>query len=158
MNPDACHGINVFPWQCENYRVITDQKLFDRLAGFAVSEDDFYRLADEHVAPEQVMNSITLKTDEEFEQAYLLVFELWRRLFPEKQSLSIFCDELDHIIMEYQEEKISSEKIVETLNELERVLDENFDHGVEPKEVFEMVRCHMAHDLESFLFDFISCK
>lgn len=158
MNPDACQGVDVLPWQCEDYRVATQEELFSRLADFGLSEEAFLSLTEELAAPEQAMEHIEMENDEQFEQVYLLIFELWRRLYPERQSLSIFCDELDHIIMQYQLEEVSSEKIVETLDELERVLDENFDHGVDTKEIFETVRCHMAHDLESFLFDFISLQ
>ncbi|HPE84603.1 MAG TPA: hypothetical protein PLO43_00285, partial [Chlamydiales bacterium] len=89
-------------------------------------------------------------------QVYLIVFELWRRFCAKKQTLSIFCDELDHLIDLYDSNDIANlESIVDQLLELGKILDAQIDEGVPAEEVYDYVTSFIAHDLESFLYDFI---
>jgi hypothetical protein len=160
MNPEACCGLDVESWQSENYRKLSDDDLYDILNTLGITLDDKHlsSLVEQCASPEELVSCLPDVSEESFENAYLVLFELWRRNFSEKQSLSIFCDQLDNTIEKYHKEVIDSEELVETIAELERVLDDNSDHGIEPKEAFASVGFHMAHDLESFLFDFITLQ
>jgi hypothetical protein len=97
----------VEPWQVEDYRLLPDEEIYSRLEKLGISIDQarFIEYALHFTSPEEMTE--TLWVDEEldnFDQAYLLIFELWRRFLPEKQSLSIFCDELDYLIDRYDED------------------------------------------------------
>lgn len=153
-------SLPVESWQVEDYRLIPTEELFARLyaLGIPVDERHFLLYAEESPTPEDLTE--TLWVDEAFEhydQAYLIIFELWRRLLPEKQSLSIFCDELDRLINLYDEGSLLNEDALEdALTELERILDENADQGVDPHLLFREISLHCAHDLESFIYDLAS--
>src|SRR5207253_779294 len=75
---------------------------------------------------------------------------------PEKPTLSVFCDELDYRIQQYDIGDIKDlESIQDALANLKVVLDENVDQGGEPSEVFDQICSECANDIESFLYDFI---
>lgn len=153
-------------WQVEDYREIALNQLFNRLAEKEIQLDrvSFLALADEVDTPEELSDDLVADVDlstSEQDQIFLLVFELWRRLVPEKQSLSIFCDELDFQVHAYDQNQdheslATTEAIQDVLANLAQVLDENTDHGGDPKEVFESISCGCANDIESFLYDFIA--
>lgn len=153
-------ALPVEPWQVEDYRSIPTEELFTRLShlGIPLDEQHFLLYAEEENSPEELTDTLWVHEDlENFDQAYLVVFELWRRLLPTKQSLSIFCDELDRLITQYDQESLEDEEqLYEALIELERILDQNTDHGVEPHLVFKEISLYCAHDLESFIYDFAS--
>lgn len=150
----------VEPWQVEDYRALSTKELFNRLKSFQISLDEaHFKIYAEHTtSPEELTD--TLLTDEEtdtFDQVYLLVFELWRRLIPEKETLSIFCDQLDHLIHLYDQEQLENEEpLLDAMGQLERLLDENVDQGEDPQPLFEEISLYCAHDLESFIYDFTS--
>lgn len=146
----------VKPWQVEDYRVLPTDELFSRLKKFNISlnEHSFVLYSENCESPEELLEHLYLEDGpEEQDQVYLLVFELWRRFVPEKRSLSIFCDDLDYYIV-----KNNDEDFQKILIEFEDILDENVDMGGDPKEIFSLIEESCAHDIESFLYDYIVQK
>lgn len=148
-------------WALEDDRLEELSELFSRLSRFGPDLDkrSFLHFAKQCDTPEGL--SDLLLPDEAPEKArdpfYLIIFELWRRLLPEKQSLSIFCDELDYQISLYDLGDLESdERVQDALANLLEVLDENADSGADPEEVFLAVSEYCAHDLESFFYDYIA--
>jgi hypothetical protein len=149
------------PWQVEDLRNVSLDQLFQRLTkmGVVVSQTSLRHFADESSSPEQLAE--LLIGDEEDpkrrDAAYLVIFELWRRQFPERRSLSIFCDELDHrISLYYEGEPESDELIQDALSELKEIFIKNVDAGVSRSRIFEEISSYCAHDLMAFIIDFIS--
>ena len=152
-------SLEVEPWQVLNYRQLPMEELFKRLNELKVSltEESFLLYADNYDTPEELLECLWVDEEDLIGQdkAYLVIFELWRRLLPEKQSLSIFCDELDHLISFYDDGLLEDDAILQkSLGELEDILDESIDHGAEPQDIFQSVMRYMAHDVESFLYDY----
>jgi len=148
-------------WQVEDLRLISMDRLFERLSqkGIILDKDRFHGFAQECDTPEELAEMLLTEHDDpkKHDPEYLIIFELWRRLYPEKQSLSIFCDELDHRISLYDADVLESdEPIQDALSNLTEILDENADAGVEPFEIFETITSYCAHDLMGFIIDFIS--
>ena len=150
------------PWQVEDYRKLPLQIVFERLnlQEINLTRPLFIALAEEVETPEELLESLVkdLEIDERAkDQIYLLVFELWRRLLPEKPSLTTFCDELDYQIYQYDfGNSYNYEALQDTLENLQAILDENVDLGIDPKEAFELISSKCANNLEGFLYDFIA--
>lgn len=150
------------PWQVEDYRKMSFDLLLDRLRekGFYLDKTSFLALADSVDTPEDFTDELmddSSANAEEQDQVYLLVFELWRRLKTEKPCLSVFCDELDYQIHLYDlGVNEGYESIQDSLANLQVILDENTDQGVNPNEAFKIVSEGCANDIEAFLYDFIS--
>lgn len=146
-------------WQIEDYRALSLEDLFLRLEklGLKMDKTIFSNLAERYETPEDLSDSIAKELDpEEDDKVYLIIFELWRRLVPEKQSLSIFCDELDYRIQKYDAGlPEANEGVEDSLANLEMILDENSDNGANPQELFHSVLAGCANDVENFLYDFI---
>lgn len=149
-------------WQIENYRELTLGSLFSALAakGFSLDRSSFIALTQEWDSPEELVESMLIEAhlpEAAQDQVYLLVFELWRRLVPEKQSLSIFGDELDHLISQNETGNFTQiEALEDAIANLVSILDDNCDQGGEPQEIFDSVQQACAHDLEAFFYDFIA--
>jgi hypothetical protein len=153
--------IAVKPWQVEDYRSLSTKELLKRLKAFGIpqTEAELKQYIDNCESPEELVECLWLDDSdmEGQDQAYLVLFELWRRIAPQKKSISIFFDELDHLIELYDIGKLDQpEKLDQALSELEDLLDRNVDEGEDPKETFAAVSTYCAHDLETFLYDFIS--
>jgi hypothetical protein len=153
--------VDAEPWALENLREIPEEELFARLKNKGIELDihTFLQFTETTDTPEGLSEILLSDIAEEKEQdaLYLIIFELWRRLLPERPSLSIFCDELDYQIALYdQNPKMSDEHIQDCLANLIEILDENVDTGVEPGEIFVSISNFCAHDLESFLYDYIA--
>jgi hypothetical protein len=148
-------------WQVENLRDITIEELFSRLKklGLILDKESFYLYAENCESPEELTDYIWIE-EEELEgrdQAYLLIFELWRRLFPDKLCLSVFCDELDELIESYDRGELENElPLQNALLVLEDILDDAYDKEGNAQKVFAEVASYCAHDLERFFFDYIS--
>lgn len=162
MNWMIDSSIPVDKWKVEDYRTLSMEDLFSRLEEFGIilSKNEFIALAEDVDTPEDLtdefIHEISVNTEEE-DQIYLAVFELWRRLVPQKRSLSIFCDELDRLIYQYDTDKIINfEPLEDAIANLEVILEENVDLGENPREVFKEIGKYCAHDIEAFLLDFIS--
>jgi len=155
-------AIMVEPWQVDDYRAMQIESIFQRLAAEEIYLDrvSFLALAGETDTPEDCTEALLVDLPMDpstHDKIYLLIFELWRRFVPEKQCLSIFCDELDQQIDLYDRGKISETgTIQDILDNLVVILDENADQGVNPCEAFASVSKLCAHDLETFLYDFIA--
>ncbi len=154
-------SLDILPWQIENYRSLSLEELFTRLSklGLKIDQESFKLYALNCENPEELTATLWLNDDdiEGYDQTYLLVFELWRRLLPDKYSLSLFCDELDYRIDLYEQKELESDELIqESLIRLEDILDANVDENDKPSEAFDLVVSHCAHDLESFLYNYIS--
>ncbi len=154
-------GLAVEPWQIEDYRLLNLNQLYERLAKVGVHLDDagFEALAENCESPEELADSIVSEEQDASrqDQIYLLVFEVWRKLIPEQLCMSIFCDELDYQIFQYDHgEDPNPIAIQDALANLESLLHQGTDEGEEPVAVFESIASGCAHDLESFLYDFIA--
>lgn len=153
-------NIAASPWQVEDLRSVSLETLFHRLEALnlKISPESFLASSEEADSPEELID--LLWEDEQdvegYDQAYLLIFELWRRLLPQKFSLSVFCDELDWRIYLYDRDLLSEDDLLEAVADLEDLLDESVDHGGEPKAIFQIIESFCAHDLERFFYDYIN--
>ncbi len=152
---------DVKPWQVEDLRDLGIDELFSRLKklGIILDEQSFYLYAENCDSPEELAECVWFEEEnlEGHDMAFLLLFELWRRLLPGKLSLSVFCDELDQLIDLYDAGGLEEEEpLQKALTILEDILDDLFDADGEGPEVFADVAGYCAHDLERFLFDYIS--
>ena len=149
------------PWAVENLRALPLEEFFARLANYDIVLDRelFLRFAEDSDTPEDLVDLLLADSSdpESHDPLYLIVFELWRRLLPEKPSLSIFCDEFDHLIELYDRKELESdEPLQDALANLQEILDENADSGAQPQHIFLSVEEYCAHNIEDFLYDFIS--
>lgn len=149
----------VEPWAIEDLRNVSLEILFQRLAplGVVLDKRAFCAFAEECDTPEELTELLGEGAFKEYDQIYLLLFELWRRILPERQSLSIFCDELDYRIFCYDQGLLESDELIQdALANLQEILEENFDKGEKPAVIFEAVSEYCAHDLEEFLYEYIA--
>ena len=121
MNWKEHKDLDVEPWQVEDYRKLSLEALFKRLSDLSISLDrvSFLAFADDLDTPEDFADSLNDESDNDpmvQDQIYLLIFELWRRLIPEKQSLSIFCDELDRRIEMYDSDTEDADAVKFTVS------------------------------------------
>lgn len=161
LNASEDPSLEADSWALEDLRALPMEELFSRLTPFQVQFDRraFIQFSEQCDTPEDLCD-ILLPDDADEEASdpfYLLIFELWRRLIPEKQSLSIFCDELDHRIALYDQGLLENDEMIQdVLANLLEVFDENADSGADPQEILTAISDYCAHDLESFLYDFTS--
>ncbi len=154
--------LEVEAWQIEDYRSMPVDNLFERLEdkGLYLDKTSFKAYAETVDTPEDLTEALIADANVDIQtqdQVYLLIFELWRRLLPEKTCVSIFCDEIDHQIHLYDRQQVQNvEAIQDALANLQVILDENVDDGADPVEAFEFLDASCANDVESFLYDFIS--
>lgn len=145
----------------EDLRESLEEDLFQRLEELntPLEKTEFFQLASVVEDPESAAHLLidTAKVPPVFESLYLVIFELWRRLLPERQTLSIFCDELDRQIFLYQQGSMrSDEKLQKSLGKFEKILQENADLQTDKKKVRASIDEYMAHDIEEFLYEYIS--
>ena len=143
-------------WQKENYRDKTVECLFAQLKGLGIllSVAEWQAYGQSCEEPEEIAEALGSKRKPlEKDQIFLIVFELWRRFFPEKRTLSIFCDELDNQMMAYDLSKPN--QVADCLAYLEQILDEHVDRGLSPSKALELIQMYCASEIESFLFDYI---
>jgi len=160
MNWEEDPSLPAETWQVEDYRSLRSEELFDRLSsiGISLDEERFLSYSEQASSPEELIETLWVgESYDYFDKAYLTIFELWRRLRPEKQSLSIFCNELDTLIGLYDTEELENEEILySALSDLERILEEQVDQEEDPKIIFQEISQYCAHDIESFIFDLAS--
>ena len=116
MDPE----LDVSYWQVEDYRTLSLDSLFRRLAKQHIQLDlsSFIAYAENYNTPEELTEDITENFDdsiEEQDKVYLQIFELWRRLVPEKLCLSIFCDELDYLMNLYDNGEMENTEGLHTI-------------------------------------------
>lgn len=148
-------------WAVEDLRKSSLEDLFSRLTsqGVFLEKELFLQFAEDSDTPEDLAEVLLADSSDPslHDPLYLLIFEIWRRLIPQKTSLSIFCDELDRLIELYDQNGLGSdEPLQDALANLQEVFDENVDDGVDPKEIFSSIGKFCAHDIEDFLYDYIS--
>ncbi|NGX55694.1 MAG: hypothetical protein KR126chlam2_01333 [Chlamydiae bacterium] len=147
------------PWQTENYREYSIEHLLSELHSLNLTFDlgDFELYAKEFETPEEFAEQLAQELSPlESDRLFLVIFELWRRLFPEKQSLSLFCDELDHQIILYDASQSDSPTdMQDAIAYLQLILDDNADAGTKPPKAFEQIQTFCANNLENFLYDYI---
>ena len=104
-------------WQVQDYRGFSLEDLFNQLKEINIHLDkpSFEIYVENTEDPEDLTQLLSedvenIKTQD---QVYLLVFELWRRLAARKPSVSLFCDELDRKIEEYDRGDQQSYSIVD---------------------------------------------
>ena len=152
-------SLAVQPWQVDDYRSFELKEIFERLEerGISLDEERFLACTEETHSPEELASFLWTGSEEDIEgqdQVYLLLFELWRRLLPQRETLTLFCDELDHRIFHFVEDG-KVEEIDELLVRLEDILDSYVDSGENPKRIFKTISSACAYDLEGFFFEYI---
>ena len=152
--------LSVQKWQVEDLRTFTTDDLFKNLKKFKIilNIDDFKSLAFNFDSPESFAMKITEKFEKvaEKDKIFLLIFELWRRLLPDRQTFSVFCDELDNMILQYDQNILDNdEQIQDFLAILQEILETNVDTGLSIREVYDFFISYLAHNFEAFLFDYI---
>ena len=161
LNAQEGSPVDAEPWALEDLRDAPLESLFKKLNrdGIFLEKKTFSSFAQECDSPEDLAELLLEETTapKKHDEIYLVLFELWRRFLPEKQSLSIFCDELDWRIFLYDGNQLESDEPIQDIRaNLEEVLDENVDEGADPRETFQVVCTYCAHDIEAFLYDYIS--
>lgn len=149
--------------KCENWQVedLRDEKLdilFKKLLDLRVdlNKESFLSYAKKMENPEDLTNFL-VKDSKIYDRVYLIIFELWRRFLLEKLSLSIFCDELDHRIYLYVNDKLKSDELIQdVIANLLDILNDNIDLGKNPKIIFQHISKYLAYDIEIFLYDYIA--
>ncbi|MCH9612424.1 MAG: hypothetical protein S4CHLAM102_09140 [Chlamydiia bacterium] len=161
-NQDIALADHVPTWVFEDYRALKEEELFARLeeVGVFIDAENFIQFAMDSDSPESLaLSAVDEEEDEEIEQRiYPLFFEIWRRLLPEKQTVSIFCDELDFLIDRYEQnldDEQVAEKIFDALELLGDILDENCAETNSQQQVFAMISGFVSHHLEEFIYSFV---
>ena len=154
-------SIEVKPWQILDYRALSEEELFAKINSVKISldKDSFLLYGENMETPEELAEHLYHKEEEgdEEQEAYLSIFELWRRIFPAKESLSIFFDSLDQIIADFDAgEMIDEELTLQKLYSLQDILDRGVDEGLSPSEIMASIAEYTAHDIEGFLYDYIT--
>lgn len=145
-------------WEVMDYRALSLQELFDELKknDIYLDEESFCDLCQDLDAPEDIPGALSLE-EEQARKGYLCGFELWRRLLPERESISLFCDELDRTIASYEKDKDNS-KLFELLENMVEILDRNSSQVENPQIIFKRLCLYVAHDLENVIYTFVNSR
>ncbi len=152
--------LQVASWQVENYREMSLPLILGYLEKYQLNftKESFSVFAEEFDSPEELADELLSElnlTPEDEDRAYLLIFELWRRIETDKPCLSVFCDELDHQIFLYDRRQTqNTEDIEDAISNLQVILNQNTDGGGDPIEILKSVNKGCANDIETFLYDF----
>jgi len=149
------------PWQIEDLRTISDEDLFKRFAGFEIplNHETLMLYAEKCDSPEELVDCLLLDPKDEklLGQVYLLSFEAWRRFCSHKQTLSLFCDELDHLISAHDQDTLEDKQaLYDQLFELCVMIDQHIDAGGDIGDVKSLIETWCAHDLESFIYEYVA--
>lgn len=147
-------------WETREWRNQSLENLVSELheLGFIFDKKQFYHWAGECDTPEELFELAVgdEENDKKRDHFYLILFELWRRLVPEKRSLSIIADDIDHCIQAFDLNSPILESQVEALlGEWGRVLDSLRDAGRTEEEALEAIEPFFAHDVPDFVIDFL---
>ncbi|MCH9623965.1 MAG: hypothetical protein S4CHLAM27_03360 [Chlamydiia bacterium] len=143
-------------WESLDYRTLPLSKLWSSLSklSFSFDKESFIAFCEPVDSPEELIQLLMPEESEEKNKVYLLIFELWRRLLPEKESVSIFADELDRKIAAYERYRDDSELLL-GLGRVVEILESNTIEGEPGEAVFERLCLYVAHDLESVIYTYI---
>ncbi len=188
QHPDLDPSLaTISEWKKKNWREVPLEALFRELSELGVEFDKAHFLvwADESDSPEDLLILITPDEVEEgdteyLDRLYLIIFELWRRLIPERRPLSIIGDDIDHALIAYEslwheEDEMAQisirEQLIRLFLEYTRLLQATCDQYQENEEVddildlqryttpahaiFAMTQPFFVHDISRSLFDFI---
>ncbi len=143
-------------WEATDYRTLPTDSLFAELESVDIffDSDSFILFSKNVDSPEELSELLQQEEGKVKRKTYLVVFELWRRLMPDRRSISIFCDELDRQIAIY---KAGSEQdtLFTIFNEILEILDRNSASEQSPKQVFASLCLYIAHDLENVIYTYI---
>ena len=153
-------------WKVEEFRQFELNALFDglRVMGIVLNKPLFYQWSAHCETPEELLDFLFLEEgleeqsleDEMKDHLYLLLFELWRRLIPEKRSLSLVADEIDHVIFAFDSGKeVRDEEIENAIEEWVRLLNRLQDEGHSAKEALQAMEPYFAHNVPEFIVDFL---
>jgi hypothetical protein len=146
-------------WQIEDYQKMSTDELFKRLQkeNIHVTEASLKEYMHSAESPEDLTDILCPEEEgsASFEKSYLVIFELWKRLLPKKETLSIFCDRLDHLIHAYDEGAAVADELVKALNDLMKIFEDMGSSGLSQKETYEIFSSYLAQDLETFIYDFL---
>lgn len=140
-------------WETYDYRRLETDSLLKQLCICSLPFEtvaQFEHAAHVYASPEEMAAAYLQPTQD---QEFLLLFELWRRHLPDKRTVSIFCDELDHQITSYYQGE-DHEELLDTLEYLQQILDDNADSGVDSADILPTLQASSCHDLEAFLYDY----
>lgn len=147
-------------WQIEDYTKLSVDQLLKRLfkENIHVNESSLKEYMQNAESPEDLTDILCQEEEgsASFEKTYLVIFELWKRLEPNKESLSIFCDKLDHLIHAYDEGQTVAEELIKALTDLMKIFEDMCASGLSQKETYELFSSYLAQDLETFIYDFLS--
>lgn len=145
------------PWRLWDYTQFSLEQLFSMVAkeGILLPKEHFIFYGESCDSPEELLECLWVHDGnvDGQERVYLLFFELWKRLVPEKRCLSIFFDELDTVISLFDlGHLLEEERMRNLLAELEDILQEGAQSNTSSSELFS----YSAHDVEEFLYDYIA--
>ena len=160
MNLRQDSNISAKSWQVKEYRTLSEKSLFSALKKNHIIFDKqtFLFYVEESGSPEELTEKLFDGVDLfKKQELFLYIFELWRRFAPDKQTLSIFSDEMDHLIEEYEEGVMENEeKLEEYLLRLQQTLDNHVDEGGAEEDAFSLISPYFCHDLEAFIYEYIA--
>ncbi len=145
-------------WKVADYRQMPMEALFQKMQDFDLvfEKQSFLAYADAYDSPEELFENLISSHDEELDELYLVIFELWRRLANEKQSVSIICDELDYQIFLYDVGQQNGEALEDAIASFHNALEENVDQGLSRDTIYDAVSEYLANDFQSFMIDYLS--
>lgn len=145
-------------WQKMDFRQLGTEALFQNLKKMSIpveSVQHFEEIANQFESPEEMTEAFVNQIKpKEPDHSFLIIFELWRRLLPEKRTVSTFCDELDCQINRYQNGE-DDQQVQDTLEYFKQILDDNADAGNDPVDVFNTLQSFCGNNIEAFLYDYI---
>lgn len=144
-------------WKIWEYHKLSFTELFSILHTLDIVWDAefFVQEAQKYSSPEEIAYSLDLSKEDQ-EKAYLCIFELWKRLLDDQETISIFCNELDWAIFFYDKTDRNSQETVRLmLQDLLDIFDFNRENSKKPKTIFQEVSYYLAQDLEEFLYRYI---
>ena len=160
MNLRQDSNISAKSWQVKEYRTLSEKSLFSALKKnqIILDKETFLSYVEESGSPEELIEKLFNGVDPfKKQELFLYIFELWRRFAPDKQTLSIFSDEMDHLIEEYEEGVMENEeKLEEYLLRLQQTLDNHVDEGGAEEDAFSLISPYFCHDLEAFIYEYIA--
>lgn len=145
-------------WEICNYRDLPQETLLAHLSdlGCPMTAEEFTEASLGCGSPEVLAHRLFAADLEDMQQdrGYLLVFELWRRLRPELRPLSIFCDDLDHVITcWYADPELHLPNAKQATQALIGLLIDGDQVGMEPETLLATI-CHgCSNHVEGFIYD-----
>ncbi len=146
-------------WESCDYRQMPLPEIFFSLGKLGVyfTSDSFVSFCEEIDTPEALADKLLYENGDGKRKIYLLVFELWRRLLPERKTVSIVCDQLDQTIAIYEDQREDTQ-LYEGLLAILEILKRNAPFSDRPKELFKRLSLYIAHDLENVISTYIESK